>query len=196
MKTRWRMLTQASLVKGVELQSKEATQEMLLNQLLIAKITVENLRHDLSLPTLLLEEHSLRLSSIGLQPCWSTDWPRTLWKAQRPCRLHAPAHTPTLTLHLVTGWRQGSRDSGTVGQTEAEGGGGLGGLVADTLSCPELLRQTAGSIVQQHPLFFIHHPLCPPPMPLKDRLCVEVLMFTRSQAKWNAWKYSFNLEIN
>lgn len=50
-------------------------------------------------------------------------------------------------------------------------GGGVSGPVTDTLSCPELLRQSAWPIVRQHPLFFIRHPLCPPPAVLSyDRL--------------------------
>lgn len=59
--------------------------------------------------------------------------------------------------------------------------GGVRGPVTDTLSCPELLRQSALPIVRQHPLFFIHHPLCPPPAVLSyNRLWVEALMLTYS----------------
>lgn len=120
--------------------------------------------NDLSLPMLLLEDSSAPLNVIGLQPCWSrlnrlaTDF----MKGTKAISALHP-HTPTLTLHLVLGWRQGSRGSGTVGQTEGRRRGVFRGLVADILSCPELLRQSVSPIVQQHPPFFIHHPLCPPP---------------------------------
>lgn len=73
----------------------------------------------------------------------------------------SPTH-PTLPPSVSTRTEAGGQDSGTVGQTEEEGG--LGGPAKDTLSCPELLRQPASPIVQQHPPFFIHHPLCPPPL--------------------------------
>lgn len=120
---------------------------------------------------LLLEDSSPVLDVTGLQPCWSwfdrlaTDF----MKGTKAISALHP-HTPALTPHSVLGRRQGGRDSGTVGQTE-EMEGGFRGPVTDTLSCPELLRQSASPIVQQHPPFFIHHPLCPPPHVLsKDRL--------------------------
>ncbi len=83
--------------------------------------------NDLSLHMLLLENSSPLLNVIGLQPCWS--WLDRLaadyMKGTKAISALHP-HTPTLTPHSVLGWRQGGRDSGTVGQTEEREGGFLG----------------------------------------------------------------------
>ncbi len=111
---------------------------------------------------LLLEDSSPLLNVIGLQPCWSwLDRPATDF--MKGTKTISDLYTPPLSHphpSVSAGTEAGGQDSGTDG---GEGGVGLGGPVTDTLSCPELLRQSAGPIVQQHHPFFIHHPLCPPP---------------------------------
>lgn len=111
---------------------------------------------------LLLEDSSPLLNVIGLQPCWSwLDRPAADFMKGTKAISALHPHAPTLTPHY---W-DGGRAVGIVGQWDRRRRGkrGFSGPVTDTLSCPELLRQSASPIVQQHPPFFIHHPLCPPP---------------------------------
>lgn len=66
----------------------------------------------------------------GPQPCWSSlDCLQSLGQAQRPVSLY----TPTLTLR----WDGGR--AAVWWDRRRKRKGGVGGLVADTLSCPELL---------------------------------------------------------
>lgn len=115
---------------------------------------------DLSLHMLLLVDISPLLNVIRLQLCWSwldrlaTDF----MKGTKAISALHP-HTPTLTQY----WDWG-RAVRIVGQTEEMEGGGVRGPVKESLSCPVLLRQSASPFVQQHHPFFIHHPLCPPPL--------------------------------
>lgn len=100
-------------------------------------------------------------------------------------------HSHTLFSGLKVGGRAGNVDSGTVGQTE----GGLWGLIADTLSCPELRGQTADSIVRQQPPFFIRPPTPPCCHQWTDCVCVVAIsVFTHSLGsmwwKQNVWKCS------
>lgn len=129
----------------------------------------------------------------GPQPRWSS--PDCLWssrQAQRPVWLH----TPTLSLRWDGGraaWRDRRRKRE----------GGVGGLVADTLSCPELLRvclaycPAAASFLSPSPT--LSSPCCSPLQQtgsggpdvdiLLQALHMNLRSFRLHQRKWTAtWR--------
>lgn len=118
----------------------------------------------------------------------STDWPQTLWKAQRPYQPNSPSPPPpsSLTQHC-----NGGCEIRIVGQTEERERGGLG-VQSQTLwaalSCWDGL---ADLLCSCSPPFFIHHPLCPLPLhafkgqTVTDPDLCDVFVGT---LKW--WKYS------
>lgn len=80
----------------------------------------------------------------------------------------------------------GQQHGGTDGGREKEGLEGWSQTLWAALSCWE----SALPIVQQHPPFFLHRPLCPPPaVLLYNRLGVEALMLTYSY-KHFIWTFS------
>lgn len=78
------------------------------------------LENHLSLHMLLLEDSSAPLNVIRLQPCWSrlNRLATVFLKGTKAISAVHP-HTHTLSPHVMRGWRQGFRDSGT------DGAGGL-----------------------------------------------------------------------
>lgn len=118
----------------------------------------------------------LDLFLLFLLPCWST--PNKLFAVfvkgtKASFVLHSHPHPS-----LGAGMEAGQQYGGTDGGSEKAGLEGRSQTLWAALSFwDSLLCLLSG----QHPLFFIHHPLCPPPaVLLNNRLWVEDLMLTYS----------------
>lgn len=99
---------------------------------------------------------------------------------------HKGQFRSTLPPSPFAGMAAGQQYGGTDGGREKEGLEGWSQTLWAALSCWE----SALPIVQQHPLFFIHRPLCPPPaVLLYNRLWMEALMLTYSCKHfiWTFW---------